>query len=199
MKNRFLLFNGITRIATLSLLVTGLTVGSMHIAQAQQDSPRRPGRPPNPLGFLKHALEESSAPALTTQQEEQLTQLVTSFRESRAAQTPNEAGRTVHEAYDAAILAGDEAAAQTQAITLANAIAAQNVARLKAEASFKIVALGVLSSEQKTALGTNFLPRVLNTLAGGPGGPGGPAKGPGRMGPANGSAPNPAIRRRPGN
>lgn len=193
MKNRMQMF----RVISLSLLLVCLVAGGLSIASAGQDEPRRPR---SPLGFLKHALEEASAPALTTQQEEQLTALITSFHESRKAQGPNEAVRSAHEAYDAAVLSGNESAAQAQAAAFASAMATSNAERLKAEATFKIAALGILTPAQKSAIGNDLLPRVLNSLAGGPAGIGGPVRGPGRMGPPpDGAAPPPGMRRRPGN
>ena len=188
MKSRLYRF----RVLTLGLLLAAMAVTGMQIVNARQE---RPGQP-NPLTFLKRALEEAGAPALTTQQEEQLTSLITAYRETRRAQIPNEAVRAAHEAYDAAILAGNEAAAQTQAANFASVLAAQNAARLKDETTFKIDALAILTSAQKTALGAELMPRILNMLAGGPGGPGGPGRGP-RPGGPDGSSLNPGIKRRP--
>jgi hypothetical protein len=191
MKTRFPKFS----VLSLCLLLATLAVTGMQIVNARQDRPF----PPNPLTFLKRALEEASAPALTTQQEERLTTLITAFVESRQPPTPDATVKAAHDAYDAAILAGDAAAAQAQATTLANALAVHNAARLKAEASFKIDALEILTSAQKTALGAEELPRVLNILGGGPRGPGGPGR-PGRglqPGGPDGPPTNPAIKRRP--
>ena len=190
MINRFLNFKSLS----LALLLATLAVSGWQNVIARQDRPS----PPGPLVFLKRALEQASAPALTTQQEEQLTQLITTFREFRQSQTPDATVKAAHDAYEAAILAGNVSAAQAQATTLANALAAQNATRLKAEASFKIDVLEILTSAQKSAIGTEELPMVLNGLAGGPGGPGRPGRGPRFGGPDDSSAP-PAIRRRPGN
>lgn len=196
-----------TKATPLSLMLVSLLAGGLYIANAGQGTGQGPGQgagqgiarrmagPPNPVTFVKRALEGANAPALTTQQEEQLTQLITNFRETRQAQTPDDSVKAAHDAYDAAILAGDEATAQAQAAVLASALAAQNASRLKAEASFKIAALAVLSSEQKTALSNDGLTRLISALAGGPGRGFG-----GRLGPADDSMPPPAMmRRRPGN
>ena len=188
MKSRFFKF----KVLPLGLVLAAMAVTGMQIVNARQDRPL----PPNPLTFLRHALEEASAPALTTQQEEQLTALITAFHEARRSQIPNESVRVAHESYDAAILAGNEGTAQAQAAAFANVLAAQTAARLKEETTFKINALEILSSAQKAAIGEELLPKILNRLAGGPLGPVGPGRGLRPGGPDGLSIP-PGMRRRP--
>jgi hypothetical protein len=164
--------------------------------------PQRPQGPPerDPLGMLKHALTDASAPALSTQQEQQLTQLIAAFRDNRP-DGPNETLEAAHHLYDNAIAAGNLAAANAQAAIIAQQIGADASAHLQAEAKFKIDALNVLKSNanQISALtqqfGTAGLSHLLNSLLG-PGKPGGPAGhgGPGGPGRPDGPPPNGAGR-----
>lgn len=139
--------------------------------------PQRPQGPPprDPLTGLKHALTEAGAPALSTQQEQHLMQLIETARENRP-KGPNESMDTARRAYDNAVIAGNLAAANAQAAIIAQQISTDATAHLQAEAKFKIDALNVLKSNpnQITALaqrfGTAGLSHLLNSLAGGPGG-----------------------------
>ena len=154
---------------------------------------QRPGGPPqqpNVLAGLKHALEEAGAPALSAAQETQLEDLIKAYRQAQGQSGPSDAVQAAHRAYDAAILAGNLAAAQAQATIIANALAAGASAHLQAQAKFEIDALNVLKSNanQVNALvqrfGTAGLAGILRGLAGGPqGGPGGPGGPGGRGGP----------------
>lgn len=155
-------------------------------------SAQPPQRPQfDPLRGLKHALEEAGAPALSTQQEEQLKTLIQQFRDARGNQQPDANLRAAQQAYDAAILAGNTAAANQQAQAIATALAAHTAERLQADAAFKIQVLNVIKSNQQQynalvqKFGTTGVVRLLGSLAGGPGGfggPGGPGHGPGRFG-----------------
>lgn len=152
--------------------------GSAIIATAQ---PQRPQR--DALGFLKRALTEATAPALTTAQETQLNTLITSFRDA-LPDGPDEQLKAAHTAYNNALLAGDAAAAAAQATIIANRSAALTAARLQADAQFKIAVLAVLKSGgQLDALQQKFgAERVLGIVGslaggrgfGGPDGHGGP-------------------------
>src|SRR5262245_53911587 len=144
---------------------------------------QRPGgpQPPDVLAGLKHALEEAGAPALSSAQETQLEDLIKAYRQAQSQNQPPDAVQAAHRAYDAAILAGNLSAAQSQATIIASAIASATSARLQAQAKFEIDVLGVLktNANQINALlqrfGTAGLTGILNGLAGGPpGGPGGP-------------------------
>lgn len=181
-------------VSSAALLLCAL-VASAVITVAQ---PQRPQRDRDALGFLKRALTEASAPALTTQQETQLNTLITSFREARP-DGPDEQLDAARTAYNNAVLAGDAAAATAQATIIANRSAALTAARLQADAQFKIAVLAVLKSGgQLDALQQKFgAERVLgivSSLAGwrGFGGPGGPGHG---FGPRPGNGPR---RRGPG-
>jgi hypothetical protein len=102
------------------------------VTSLAQTTPQR-----DALGFLKRAITQANAPTLSAQQETELTALITSFR---AAQPdgPDTALETARDAYEAALLAGNAAAAQTAATAIATRQAQLNDARLKAEAQFVI-------------------------------------------------------------
>lgn len=139
---------------------------------------------PDVLRGLKHALETASAPALSSQQEEQLKALIQQSHESRKAQRPDEALGAARKAYHDAILAGDAAAASAQAQTIANLAAVHTSENLKAEANLAIQALAVLKSnpQQYEALvqkfGNSGVTRIVGGLDGG-GRFGGFGRGPG--------------------
>jgi hypothetical protein len=158
-----------------------LGVGALMAHPQHQQGPQGPPQH-NPLAVLKHALTEAGAPALSTQQEQQLTQLIEAFRDTRP-DGPSETLAAAHRAYDNAIIAGNLSAANAQAAIIAQQISADINTRLQAEAKFKIDALNVLKSNasQMAALtqrfGTGGLSHLLNALAGGPGRPGGPGHG----------------------
>jgi len=178
-----------------TVLLLCVMAGSAASALAQRGQPR------DPLGFLKRALTEANAPALTSQQETQLTDLITGFRNAQPS-GPDQALEAARTAYDNAILAGDLATAQAQAQVIANRSAALTSARLQAQAKFELDALAVLKSggqlePLKQKFGNDHLLRLVGSLVGGPpfggGRPGGgPGFGPGSRGEGFG-------RSRPGN
>lgn len=148
------------------------------------------GGPREPLGFLKRAISEAGAPALTAEQENQLTTLVKSSR----GDGPSDAVKQAHAAYNAAILAGDLAGAQSQASVLAQL----SSSRMQALAKAQVDVVNILKAGgQLDALKTKFgdrLVQVIGSVAGGPGfggfgghggprgrggRPGGPGEGPG--------------------
>ncbi|MBI4454840.1 MAG: hypothetical protein HY644_02965 [Acidobacteria bacterium] len=128
-----------------------------------------------PLAGLKRALAEAGAPALTSDQEQQLTALITARRDALRAQAPSAALQTAQRAYQNAILNGDNSAAQAQADTIANETANLTRTRLKDTAKFKIDVLNVLKSNDNQVglllnrIGSAGLSRLLESLAG-PGG-----------------------------
>jgi len=159
-----------TTILSLCLLTIGMTTA---LAQPSQR---------DPLSGLKRAITQASAPALTAQQEADLTALITAFKDAQPDE-PSEELQTAREAYDAAILAGDQAAANAQAAILSNLLATGSNTKLQAQAKFEIAVLANLKSGgQFTALQTKFgdekVLSLVGSLAGGPGG-GGPGGGPG--------------------
>ena len=125
---------------------------------------------PDSLRGLKRALEVAGAPALSTQQEEQLRTLVQQFRESRKSQEPDGALGAARKAYHEAILAGDAAAANAQAQTIANLVATHSSENLKAESSLAIQALAIIKSnpQQFDALvqkfGNSGVSRLMGSL-----------------------------------
>lgn len=138
---------------------------------------------PDPFRGLKKALEQAGAAALTTTQEEQLKTLIQTYRDNQSHE-PSEEVQAAREAYDAAILAGNQVAANTQAVVLANLRAAAIASHLQAEAKFKLDVIAILQTngDQAGALRTKFgdegFLRILGGLTRsgrGPGG-GGPAE-----------------------
>ena len=114
-------------------------VGSATLAQAQR------GPQHDPLGFLKRAITEANAPALTTQQETQLTDLINAFHQGRT-HTPDQTLQNSHKADATAILAGDQSAAQAAAATIASRTAELSSARLQAETKFRSDIVNLLKS-----------------------------------------------------
>lgn len=129
------------------------------------------GQTRDPLGALKRALTQASAPSLTTQQETDLTALITAFK---AAQ-PTEEDATLEaarDAFNAALIAGNLATAQTQATAIAARQAQLSEARLKAVAKFVIDALTILKNggqldALKTKFGDERTLHLVSSLAGG--------------------------------
>jgi Spy/CpxP family protein refolding chaperone len=140
----------------------------------------------DPLRGLKRALEQAGALALTTTQEEQLKTLIQTYRDSQT-HGPSDALQAALDAYDAAILTGNQAAANAQATVIANLRATATNAHLQAEATFKLAVIALLKTngDQAGLLRTKFdddgFLRILDGLAGGHGGPGG-GRGGGRGG-----------------
>jgi len=174
----------------LAFLVLSLLVASPLFAQGR--GARGMARPmaqgtqaaPNPLGMLERALQQASAPALTTDQQNALTSLITAFRSSLPKPGQDTALVNAQNAYDNAILSKDANGAANAAAAIAAENSNLESARLLAAANSEISALGMLTSDQIAALqsklGTTGLVRVLGTLFGGPGmfaGPGGRGRG----------------------
>ncbi|HKQ73757.1 MAG TPA: hypothetical protein VJ810_08535 [Blastocatellia bacterium] len=175
------------KIVIAAVLLLCATASGVITAMAKQ-KPQR-----DPLGFLKRAISEAGAPALTSDQETQLNSLIASFRNARP-DGPDEALKEAHTAYNNAILAGDLASAQAQATIIANRSAELSNTRLQAHAKFQIDLLNTLKSGgQLDPLKQKFgdrLSGIIGSLDGGPpfgdgrpgfGPPGGPGFGPGRM------------------
>jgi Spy/CpxP family protein refolding chaperone len=157
------------------LLLCAIATSAM-MAMAQP-GPQRGQR--DPLGFLKRAITEANAPALTPDQETLLNTLIINFRNAQPTD-PDEALKAAHDAYVAAVLAGDLTTAQAQATIIANRSAELSKARLQAQAKFEIDVLAVLKSGgQFEPLKQKFGDRlvgIVGSLAGGP------PFGPGRRG-----------------
>lgn len=152
------------------------TVGIMFFSLVTGIMAQRPGfgSAPDSLRGLKRALAEAGALALTTTQEEQLKTLIQTYRDS-LPDGPSDALQAAHEAYEAAILAGDQAAANAQATIIANLQTAATTTRLQAAAKFKldVIALLKTNGDQAGLLRTKFgdegFLRILDSLAGGGG------------------------------
>src|SRR5262245_7996542 len=185
------------RLIIVTLILICAVAGGVIMATAQQ----RPQH--DPLGFLKRAITEANAPALTTDQETQLTTLITNFHDAQH-KGPDETLEAAHKAYNAAILAGDLAAAQAQVAIITSKGSELSSARMQALAKFQIDFLTVLKAGgQLDPLKQKFGDRLLGILGpfaggrpfggrpGGPGHPGGPGGfgGPGGHGPGPGFAP----------
>jgi hypothetical protein len=141
----------------------------------------QPGQARAPLGFLKRALEQAGAPALTSQQETDLNALITSFRATVPAE-PDELLRAAHDAYAEALIAGDVAVAEAQATIIAGRQAQLTATRLTTEAKFLVSMLSILKTGgQLDALIRQFDDRVIGVVRSllGPGGPWGGPGGPG--------------------
>jgi hypothetical protein len=148
------------------------------------------------LARLKHALQSANAPALSAAQEDQLKALIQQVRDAREAVTPDPALEAAHEAYQAAIFAGDQNAANTQAGIIANLTAAITSNRMKSQSTFAIQAINVLKSNQAQVdalvqkVGASGVVHLMSSLVGGgPGGFGGPGRrgGPGGQGKPGGT------------
>ncbi len=132
----------------------------------------------DPLRGLKKALEQAVALPLTTTQEEQLKTLIQTYRSSQSHE-PSDALQAALDAYDAAILAGDQATANAQAAVIANLRATTANAHLQAETTFKLAVIALLKTNGdqagllRTKFGDDGFLRILDSLAGGHGGPGG--------------------------
>ncbi len=165
------------------LFGTALLVCSLLANLAVAASQQRSGR--DPLGFLKRALTEAGASALTTDQETQLTTLITAFKAARPTE-PNHALIDARTAFAAAVVAGDAAAAQTQAGIIAGLIAGENNTRLLALAKFGTDVTTILKNGGQLEylvqkLSSERVLGFIESLVGGGGfGHGGGGRGPGR-------------------
>lgn len=121
------------------------------------------------LSSLRRALAQAGATALTADQETQLNTLITNYR--NAIPDNDDALEAARDAFDAAVLAGDQTAAQAQATTIANLTAAQTGARLAAEAQFEIAVLALLRTGGQldplvTRYGNDRILSLVETLIG---------------------------------
>lgn len=154
---------------------TLVTVGIMFFSLVTGTFAQRGSHSTDSLRGLKKALADAGALALTTIQEEQLKTLIQTYRDS-LPDGPSDALQAAHDAYEAAILAGDQAAANAQAAVIANLQAAAANTRLQAEAKFKldVIALLKTNGDQAGLLRTKFgdegFLRIISSLAGGGGG-----------------------------
>lgn len=123
------------------------------------------GKNSDPLLALKRAISQASAPALTVTQETALTTLITEYRDS-LPDYDDEAIETANELLDAAILAGDLAAAQVQITAITTRTVQLQDTLLVADAKLAIGAIEVLKGGgQYTPLVTKYgTDRVLQLV-----------------------------------
>ncbi|NOT63686.1 MAG: hypothetical protein HOP19_26025 [Acidobacteria bacterium] len=160
-----------TQMKTFAMMV-GLLAMSAMMALAQGGRGGSGGTR-DPLAGLKRAITQAEAPALTATQETAINALITAYRDA----LPDEADaalETARDAYEAALLAGNQTAANTAADQIAARQAVLSAARLKASAKLTLDILANLrTGGQLTALNTKFTAeRVLSlvrSLAGGGG------------------------------
>ncbi len=168
--------NKITNMITKLLLAIAITAISVQVGMAQP----RPGQGPgqgqgqpgqfDPLMSLKRSLAQANAPELNQAQADQLTALLTAFREQAKPSGPDETLQQAHKAYDDAILNGDLASAQSAANVIAASMSAGTSTRLSLEASFRIQALAIIKANeaQYNALlqrfGTEGVSRIIGGL-----------------------------------
>lgn len=148
---------------------------------------------PNPVAFLKQALEQAGATALSADQEKQIQTLVDSIRQTQDAKQPNADLQGALSTYRDAVLSGNLNAAKSAAGTLADKEAAASQARLEEQAGWIIQILAILTPDQLNKLvakfDTNGTFGILQRLTG-PGMFGrGFHGGPGGEGPMRGRAP----------
>lgn len=126
------------------------------------------GRTTDPLAGLKRAISQAGAPALSTAQETALTTLLTDFRNA-APDGPDDALETAQDALQAAIVAGDLAAAQVQITIITTRTAQLQDARLQSQAKLSIAIIAILKTGgQYDLLVTKFgVDRVLGLIGGG--------------------------------
>jgi len=143
-----------------------------------------PGPWLGPLTPLKMALENAGAPALASEQETQITALITNFRAANPPAPPNADVQAARARYDDAVLAGQTAVASAQVPILVANQNSQASARMTAQTAFAIAVVQALMPDQISALqkniGSSSTVRVIESLAGGPGG--GRGMGPAAMG-----------------
>ena len=154
--------NTAIKIVLLFCAIAGLSA----MALAQQ------GRTRDPLAFLKRAITEANAPALTADEETQLTTLITNFRQAQP-RGPNQELQDARKAYNNAVLAGDLDTAQTQAGIISGLMAAQSRSSLTARAKFDTDALATLKNGGQLdaltqKLGNQRVLMLIGSLAGHP-------------------------------
>ncbi|MFN0107974.1 MAG: hypothetical protein ACKVZH_03900 [Blastocatellia bacterium] len=143
----------------------------------------------DPLMRLKQALQSANAAALSTAQEDQLKALIQQARDAHPG-APDPALEAAQDALEAAIYAGNQAAADAQAAIIVNLTSTMMGNRLKGHSAFTIQAINVLKANQAQLdalvqkIGSSGVVKLMGSLVGGGfGGPGGPG---GQGGPGGG-------------
>ena len=103
-------------------------------------------RPQDPLATLKRAIGRASAPALSPAQEAALTRLIDEYKAAIPDEEWDEVEEAAEDAFEAAILAGDFAAAQVHATTYTTREAQLEYLKMEALARLSIGSIAVLKS-----------------------------------------------------
>jgi|GEM_PF-5612407 len=143
----------------------------LSIALAAPQRPRgQAGRPPGGPGqgdavtILKQALQEAGGAALSSAQEEQLSQLIASVAENQVPFGGDEQLLAARETYQQAVLSGDLAGAKSAAKALAELQLGIMQKRMEDQAAVMIQALAILTEDQVNKLATQFEPGGLFML-----------------------------------
>jgi len=149
------------------------------------DRPMRGAGPMNAVSFLKQALEEAGATALSSDQETQIQALIDSIRQTLMSQEPDAGLQAALSAYQEAVLSGNLTGAKSAAATLAAKETQNSQARLEEQANWIIQLMALLTPDQLNKLiakfetaGTFRIFAGLTGRMGGRGFPGGPGAGP---------------------
>ena len=124
----------------------------------------------DPLSRLKQALAAAGAPALTSDQEQQITALITAWQ-ATAANLSTGNLESDEQAFNDAILNVDANTALSKAEVIGSDVATSTTARLKAVAVFEISLLNMLKTNNNQVVllvnrfGTTGLSRLLNSFA----------------------------------
>jgi Spy/CpxP family protein refolding chaperone len=122
------------------------------------------------LVTLRNALNQAGATALSSAQEQQLKDLISTFRSERKSQSPDTVLKSAKKNYDEAILSGNVANATTAADQLAKAVSDRSLKSFEARATFLAKAYAVLQSDQVSALessvGKDGVLKALRSLIG---------------------------------
>lgn len=194
MRNSFILavlvFVVVSLVAAGPLLAQGRGAGPMPRAMAQPNQAAL-----GPLVMLVRALQQASAPPLTTEQVTQLKAAISTFRSSLPRPALDTALTGAQAAYDTAILNGNSAGMTAAATTIAAEDSKLEYTRLVAAGQGEISALAILTPAQVSALqaklGTDGLIRLVRSMFAGPAVLGGRGIGMG----VRGSAAAPMIKR----
>ena len=161
------------------MMIGLLAIGAvMALAQGGHGGPGGPGGrggggARDGLAGLKRAITEASAPALTETQETAIKALITAYRDALPDEEDS-ALATARDAYNAALIAGNQAAANTAVDQIAARQAVLSEERLKAAAKLTLDLLANLNTGgQLTPLNTKFgaerVLQLVRSLAGGGG------------------------------
>lgn len=153
----------------LSLVATTIICLSLSMSLWAQTSSSHAKR--DPVARLTNALQSAGTSALTSDQQQQLQSLIAGYKAAHPAGAPDPVLQSARNDLQTAILAKNSAGVADPAGKIASEMANNTTSRLEGLANFSIQALGILSSDQITALQTRLgsarLVRLLESLAGG--------------------------------